>query len=179
MKRKIIISQLTMLLIIGFQSFAQEIKDNSTAKNEVKIDVFDFIVLNAFEISYERLNTNKSSYGMSLFMNSSEETGYQEKLAITPFYRFYFLNKEEYGAKGFFVEVFTKYAFGKHLEYEYNYDAETKYAHLNLGFSVGEKWVHSSGIALEYSIGIGRSLGSSKNSPDLTVRGGVSLGYRF
>lgn len=150
-------------------------------EHESKVDVFDFIVLNAFEVSYERLNSNKSSFGVSLFINASSDADYHESFAVTPFYRFYFLSKEDYGAKGYFFELFAKFAKGDYFEDNGNNTSDDleKYSSFNLGFSVGKKWVHSSGLAVEYSIGVGRNLAASEGVPEMTVRGGVSVGYRF
>ncbi len=169
---------LSLFFLCSFFGYSQSKPNQLEAKNEFKIDVFDFVVLNAFEISYERLDKDKS-FGFSVFVNSSEKNNFEEKFAITPFFRMYIFNKESFGAKGYFVEVFTKLVSGTSSE-EYGTDfIDHNYFNMNLGFSLGKKWVHKNGLGLEYSLGIGRSLGAVKYAPDLTVRGGVSVGYRF
>jgi hypothetical protein len=173
------VSIILLVSVFTFSVQAQSKLDSLSRQNELKIDILDFIALNAFEVSYERL-TKDRSFGVSLFINSSDETNYVEKFAITPFYRLYIFNKENYGAKGYFAEVFTKIVFGETNISEDYFEAEMKeYFATNIGFSLGKKWVHKSGLALEYSLGLGRNLFAEESAPDITVRGGVSCGYRF
>ena len=92
----------------------------------------------------------------------------------------YFFNKEDYGAKGLFVEVFSKFASGEDYDDVFNNgDEKVDYFDAALGLSIGKKWVNRRGFMLEISLGGGRNIGLDDNSPDFTFRGGVSLGYRF
>ena len=86
--------------------------------NELKLDLIDIIALPAFDITYERIKDPYSSFGASLFLNVSDNDSgninWTDKVSITPFYRFYFFNKRDYGGVGVFAEIFTKFSFGKH-----------------------------------------------------------------
>ena len=67
-------------------------------QNELKLDLIDILSLPAFDITYERIKDPYSSYGVSLFLNVSDNDSasrnWTDKLSLTPFYRFYFLIKK-------------------------------------------------------------------------------------
>ena len=66
-------------------------------QNEIKLDLIDILSLPAFDITYERIKDPYSSFGVSLFLNVSDNDSASrnltDKLSLTPFYRFYFFNK--------------------------------------------------------------------------------------
>ena len=82
-------------------------------QNELKLDIGDILGFPAFDINYERINDPYSSFGVSLFLNVSNNSSFQgnwnDKFTLSPFYRFYFFNKKDYGGSGFFAEIFTKF----------------------------------------------------------------------
>ena len=168
-------------------------------KNELKVDLIDILSLPAFDITYERIKDPYSSFGVSLFLNvgdnDSASRNWTDKFSLTPFYRFYFFNKKDYGGAGFFAEVFTKFSSGKHdIEY-YNYNpdpnspgigywetVEENFFDIAPGAAIGQKWVNKKGWTFEISGGVGRSLlNKDENSmrPELLFRGGFSIGKRF
>ncbi|NJN50098.1 MAG: hypothetical protein HC798_02325 [Polaribacter sp.] len=154
--------------------------DKQFFRNELKIDAFDLAIFTAIDIGYERVFKEKTSMGISMFINFNPEETYYEKFAITPFYRFYFFNNLEKGNNGYYFELFSKLASGKNIELiNYNNQPNADYFDINLGASVGKKWIHEGGFVLEISLGGGRNLGLDKNSPEFAFRGGVSVGYRF
>ena len=87
-------------------------------QNELKLDLIDILSLPAFDITYERIKDPYSSFGVSMFINAgdndSASRNWTDKFSLTPFYRFYFFNKRDYGGAGFFAEIFTKFSSGKH-----------------------------------------------------------------
>ncbi|MCD8404181.1 hypothetical protein LNI90_03695 [Tenacibaculum dicentrarchi] len=182
------------LLTVSFTAFAQmqEKKEKiAPAKNEFKIDAFDLAFMRAFDFSYERVDNQNMGYGVSLLLNFQDDDLYYEKFAVTPFFRMYFFNKQDYGARGFFAEVYTKFASGENPEDYYepvydnnNYSSTYKeYYHdffdVSFGMGLGWKWVNKNGFSVEASLGGGRYLGFDKHSPEFSGRGGVSFGYRF
>ncbi|WP_298419315.1 hypothetical protein [uncultured Kordia sp.] len=186
MKNNYFKSLLLFCLLVGFQSFvqAQENDDQfgvGDRQNEIRLDVFDAAFFSAIDLSYERVNDTAIGYGASLFVNfrDSNDGGYYENFAFTPFFRFYFFNKEDYGAKGLFLEVFSKFASGEDFEFFNNVEEEVDYFDAALGIAIGKKWVNKRGFMLEISAGGGRNIGLDDNSPEFTFRGGISLGYRF
>ena len=173
--------------------------------NELKLDLIDIIALPAFDITYERIKDPYSSFGASLFLNVSDNdsgnTNWTDKVSITPFYRFYFFNKRDYGGAGFFAEIFTKFSFGKHdveyynLRVDYGTDyirtEEENFFDIAPGASIGQKWINKKGWTFEISAGVGRFLLNkdeinsstgqeiSSGRPEALLRGGFSIGRRF
>ena len=96
--------------------------------NELKLDLLDILSVPAFDITYERIKDPYSSFGASLYLNAGDSDSatrnWNDKVSITPFYRFYFFNKKDYGGAGFFAEIFTKFSFGKHDVEYYNFNPD-------------------------------------------------------
>ena len=175
--------------------------------NELKLDLIDMIALPAFDITYERIKDPYSSFGASLFLNVSDNdsgnTNWTDKVSITPFYRFYFFNKRDYGGAGFFAEIFTKFSFGKHDVEYYNYNTdqinpgidyweivEEDFFDIAPGAGIGQKWLNKKGWTFEINLGVGRfllnkdetsTIGQEITSlrPQAALKGGFSIGKRF
>ncbi|WP_366185696.1 DUF3575 domain-containing protein [Flavobacterium ovatum] len=164
--------------------FGQEQKTTSLLKNEIKANAL-FLVIGATEFTYERILSNDSGVGISVFYAKQDDADLN--FSLSPYYRAYFGEKP---AAGFFVEGFSMLNSGKksvYVDYVYNNNTQTysstnrggeSFTDLALGFSVGAKWIHPRGFVFEFSGGIGRNLIDS-NSPEVVGRGGISLGYRF
>jgi len=169
---------LFITLVLGVLScslVAQENNpDNKARKHEVKLDGIKLIAGSIFETSYEYVKSNNSGFGVSLLVNFDKDNDYPEDFSITPFYRMYFFNREDYGAKGFFVEGFGKYVSGD----ESFSDQTEEYNDFSLGMSLGKKWVNSNGFVFELLVGVGRTLGGDTGH-DAYFRGGLFVGYRF
>ena len=173
--------------------------------HEIKLDVIDFLTQPALNIGYEKVNDSYSSYGADVFFNFNDNNAsstWSEKFSLNPFYRFYFLNKTDFGGEGYFAEVFIKFS---NLEYDrniYNYDLfpneplvtsdEIKAWDIAPGVGVGRKWVNKKGWTFEYMIGLGRYLFTGNENddvpdggsvshyrPEATFKGGISIGKRF
>ena len=151
-------------------------------QNELKLDLIDILSLPAFDITYERIKDPYSSFGVSLFLNvgdnDSASRNWTDKFSLTPFYRFYFFNKRDYGGAGFFAEVFTKFSSGKHyVEYQ---TVDENFFDIAPGAVIGQKWVNKKGWTFEISGGVGRFLlKKDEIRPELLLRGGFSIGKRF
>mgnify|MGYP001162279235 FL=1 len=181
---------------------------NALGTNELKLDLIDILSVPAFDITYEKIKDPYSSFGISLYLNAgnnnSSSGNWTDKLSLTPFYRFYFFNKRDYGGAGFFAEIFTKFSFGKHDVEYYNYNPdpnnpgidywetiEENFFDIAPGASIGQKWVNKMGWTFEISVGVGRFLlnkddndssnGQSVTSmrPGAALRGGFAIGKRF
>ena len=173
--------------------------------SEIKLDVIDFLTQPALNIGYEIINDSYSSYGAEVFLNFNDNNlsrSWSEKFSLNPFYRFYFLNKTDFGGEGYFAEVFIKFA---NIEYDRNtyfYDPmpnepystteEIKAWDIAPGVGVGRKWVNKKGWTFEYMLGFGRYLFASSGNddpdsdyevddyrPEATFKGGISIGKRF
>jgi hypothetical protein len=203
------------LLLLAFSNFliAQEVQKVEVVRtddqisnlfdelgtNEIKLDLIDIIAYPAFNITYEKIKNPYNSFGASLFINFSEEVNadWVDNFSLTPFYRFYFFNKKDYGGAGFFAEVFSKFSSGK-SEYTIYYEDQqsglprwesdtTSQFDIALGASIGQKWVNKIGWTFEINFGVGRFITNNQtddyngyyNRPEATVKGGLSIGKRF
>ena len=173
--------------------------------NEIKLDLIDIIAYPAFDITYERIKDPYSSFGASMYINLNEYQSSFDQFSLTPFYRFYFFNKKDYGGAGFFAEIFSKFSFMKYDVEYYKYNAdpnqpviidggfrkETDFG-IAPGAGIGQKWINKKGWTFEINFGVGRFLtNDSENEdvmpgisvissgPEMAIKGGFSIGKRF
>lgn len=186
--------KITLMLFVAFTtlSVAQESerKTLEDRKHEIKIGGIKLLAGPILEGTYEYIYSKDFTFGSSVLVNLNSGTDYQENFSLTPFARFYFQESKEYGANGFFVEGFAKYASGKNY---YSYDAysydemgnyysnnyDRKFNAASLGLSLGKKWINNSGFVFEILAGAGRTLGHNPAAPDVFFRGDLNIGYRF
>ena len=208
---------LILIYILFFNHvFSQDVQQVEVIKNdkqveelfdelgdsEIKLDVIDLLSQPALNIGYEKINDSYSSYGAEVFLNINDNNAsrsWSEKFSLNPFYRFYFLNKTDFGGEGYFAEVFIKFA---NIEYDRNTviinsfpsstTEEIKAWDIAPGVGVGRKWVNKKGWTFEYMLGFGRYLFASSGNddihdggsvsdhrPEATFKGGISIGKRF
>jgi hypothetical protein len=161
-------------------------------KNELKLNAFNLIAFAALDISYEKLISANSSYGVAIFYNFSDyendDITFPKKFSITPYYRWFF--SEYQYAQGFFIEGFgmlnTFQDFYNSYDYNNNYSKIETQTSFGLGISVGGKFVLKEGFTAEVLAGVGRNLIKGESQEDYNTfqneiigRFGVSLGYRF
>ena len=171
---------------------------SSLGQNELKIDFLDLLMFPALTVGYEKTNDSSSGFGATLFLNlgSNNDDGidWNDKFVITPYYRFYFTKSEDFGSKGFFAEVFSKFAFGKSSGkdtfWEGGFGEEypiNNYFDIAPGLAVGNKWINRKGFTFEILFGLGRNLlydeednnGHNGGRGTIVTRGGFSIGKRF
>jgi len=149
------------------------------AQQEIKLDFFDALVLKTIEVSYEKYIDETSSFGVSGFINFEKNTAdfkYNEKRAITPFFRHYFTSENNWN---FFGEGFFAFNFGeKEMKVLGGPSTYEDYTDGALGVAVGMKYVSEGGFTVDIYGGAGRNLFSS-NSPIVVPRVGVNVGWRF
>ena len=179
---------------------------NEIGNNELKVDLLDLIANTSIDVTYEKINDPYSSYGTSIYLNLSGDntsSNWSDLFSLTPYYRFYFFNKRDYGGAGFFAEIFSKFSSMKYdLEY-YNYNSnpdqpgtdywtydEEKEFTIALGASIGQKWINKKGWTFEINFGVGRYLTNNKIEsmpgrsvtslrPNAAIKGGFGIGKRF
>ncbi|MBT8287696.1 MAG: DUF3575 domain-containing protein [Bacteroidia bacterium] len=163
----------------AFSQNQSDSKNNNPDKvNEVRLDGLKLLAGPILEGTYEYIKNQNSGFGMSLLVNLNSDNDYPENFSITPFYRMYFFNKRDYGAKGFFVEGFGKLATGKDGNILESFGNDENYTDLSLGMSLGNKWVNTNGFVFEVLLGVSRTLGSNYGN-EAYLRGGLFVGYRF
>ena len=193
---------ITLFFIISLTSYSQDkiqqvevVKTDTQIEEfskqigtkEFKLDFLDLLVFPALSVGYEKINDSSTAFGTTLFINlGGEDSDWNDNLAITPYYRFYFLQSEDYGGYGVFAEVFTKFAFGDAEVYNdiSNTSVDENYFDMALGLAVGRKWINRKGFTLETLLGVGRNLffDEESDSSDRTAasaRLNISIGKRF
>ncbi len=151
--------------------------------HQVKVDLFDILVLKTLDVSYENQLNDEASLGLSLFVNfESKDTSfrYNEDFQITPYFRQFISHK---GAFDIFGELFGSLNFGEKKEKKNDAGAVIRasknYSDFAFGLGIGAKHVSKNGYLFELNAGIGRNLFNTKVSPEFIPRLGVSVGKQF
>lgn len=152
---------------------------SSQAQQEIKLDIFDALVLKTVEVSYEHYLNDETSIGLSALFNFEKRTAdfkYNEKRMITPYFRHYFSTDKQWN---FFGEAFFGINSGdKEVKALNQPSTFVQYTDGALGIAVGSKYISSGGLIVDVYAGLGRNL-FSKNSPIIVPRVGLNVGYRF
>ena len=195
MKKLIIIFVLIPLVSIAQEVQKVEVIKSDTqienlnkllGQNEIKIDFLDFVLFPALTVGYEKSRNSSTAFGATMFINFNGDIGndWNDKFTITPYYRFYFLESQDYGGYGVFAEIFGKLTFGEN-EYYDNISpnlVSDSYFDIAPGLAVGRKWINRKGFTFELMFGVGRNLlydEKDSNRSSGTVRAGISIGKIF
>jgi hypothetical protein len=100
--KKIILLSILVLSIFSVKAQNNETNDTDIKQNEIKINGL-FLILGAFEGTFERLLNEESGIGISVFLPIDEDVKDDINYYISPYYRMYFGKKY---ASGFYVEGF-------------------------------------------------------------------------
>lgn len=174
-----------LLLLLANYTYGQEepikveiVKDSSfefadpLGKHELRVNMLDLLVSPALHIYYERVVDASIGYGVSVFADLGDNEVSYQNFSVNPYYRFYFFNRKDYGARGLFVEAFSSLASVSFYEQEDEFQ-------ISLGMSVGRKWVNRNGFTFETFLGFGRYLIKPSETHEVHGRIGVSIGKRF
>ena len=169
-----------VLIFSMFCSYGQQTQDTDspTNFNEIKLNGL-YLVIGAFDITYERTINQESAYGLNVFLPFDDDIDIN--YYISPYYRFYFGKKY---AAGFFLEGFGM--LNSLVESRFNdsngdfFLVEENVTDFALGIGLGGKWLTNSGFIGELNFGIGRNLfNASDTDEDIVAKIGISFGYRF
>lgn len=180
--RNYVIVFVMLFAVMASQAQNDSIKSANLGKNEVKLNAI-FLLLGAFEASYERNLSESSSMGISTLIpfdrdNLDTDLNYY----VSPYYRIFFGKKY---AAGFFLEGFgmLNSLRNSYIIYgeDYFYYEEENTTDFALGFGLGGKWVTKGGFVFEVNGGFGRNLFNAHNDGGATFVGkfGFNVGYRF
>ena len=180
MKKSYLVLLVTVMFSISI--FSQENEENKSTTqnfNEIKTNGL-YLVLGAFDVTYERTINQESAFGLNVFLPFDDDINDDINYYISPYYRFYFGKKY---AAGFFVEGFgmlnstNDYRFSREFDTSIKEDNITDFA---LGIGLGGKWITESGFVGELNFGVGRNLfNSDRYDYEIIGKIGVTLGYRF
>ncbi|MEX0274834.1 MAG: hypothetical protein AB3N16_10690, partial [Flavobacteriaceae bacterium] len=121
----------TFFLLLSFLIFntvsSQTQTDPTNPKMEIKANAFNLIVFKSPEVNFEYLLNQESGIGASILVNLEETPVndyvegpyYNEKFALTPYYRRYFSSKY---AWGFFLEAFSMFNIQGDFDGDYYFD---------------------------------------------------------
>ena len=175
---------LLAIVLLSTATFSQEKKQNESKSenfNEVKINGL-YLVLGAFDITYERTISEESAFGLNVFLPFDDDINDDVNYYISPYYRFYFGKKY---AAGFFLEGFGMLNSIKEYSLSFNNNTNLVTVDENvtdfaLGIGLGGKWVTKRGVIGEINFGIGRNLFNNDNSnTEAVAKLGITIGYRF
>lgn len=181
MKKSYLVLLVTALFSMPmFSQGNEENKNTSENFNEVKINGL-YLVLGAFDVTYERTINEESAFGLNVFIPFDDDINNDVNYYISPYYRFYFGNKY---AAGFFVEGFGMLNSTNEYNFSNNgFDPVTEKENITdfaLGIGLGGKWITKSGFVGELNLGFGRNLfNSDRYDYEIIGKVGISLGYRF
>ncbi len=189
---KVRLTSFVMLVVFGV--YAQENNEDVTKvevvnqyeeveffeKNEIRLNALDLIVHPALSISYERLVNESNGYGISLFANFGDNNTSYQNIAFTPYYRFYFLNRKDFGASGIFVEAFSSFST---VDFDGDTNTDSGEFQFSMGVALGKKWVNRNGFTFELFAGVGRYFINRETDdsyhPEAHGRFGIAIGKRF
>ena len=136
--------------------------------NELRVNALSFLTVTDINIFYEKILNRSSSFGLSMFVNGGDELIEitDRKFALNPYYRFYFYNTKEYGARGFFVEGFSSFA-----------SLESESLQVSLGMTIGTKRINTKGFSFELFAGLSRYITGTDYEFHVPV--GIAIGKRF
>ncbi len=149
--------------------FAQEEEkqEEDLPVHEIRLDIFQLIVLPGIDVSYEHFIDEVSSWGISGFVNFNLDEDYRyESFEISPYYRLYFSQKKRHNT-GFFVQPFLSFTKGvydyntylyepSNSSYDVGYFTEKDFTGLSGGALIGYKWVNQKNYSFEIHGGVGR-----------------------
>ncbi len=187
-KQKIALFFLFAFLCLGY-GFAQkaQTKDSIQTKHEIRLDIYQLIVLPGIELSYEHFIDDVSSWGVSTFFNfdRSYSEGYRfESFEISPYYRLYFRAKKDDNS-GFFVQPFLSLTEGVYDLYNNTYDnyREADFFGVAGGALIGRKWINRKNYSFEIHAGVGRFFIFEENNAyqegTAYPRNNFAIGKRF
>lgn len=180
--KRILVAFVLLFAVMASQAQNDSIAKNNFGKNEIKVNAL-FLILGAFEGTYERNLSEQSSVGISFLIpfgynNVDTDLNYY----ISPYYRMFFGKKY---AAGFFLEGFgmlnsTNDAYIYYGD-SYAYTEVVKTTDFALGLGLGGKWFTKGGFVFEVNGGFGRNLFNASGANAVTFVGklGFNVGYRF
>ncbi|PIA78617.1 hypothetical protein BFR04_03525 [Gaetbulibacter sp. 4G1] len=175
---------LLVAILLSTSLFSQEETNDETISsenfNEFKLNGL-YLVLGAFDVTYERTINEESAFGLNVFLPFDDDVNDDVNYYISPYYRFYFGNKY---AAGFFVEGFGM--LNSINDYRLSSDGfdtilqEENITDFALGIGLGGKWITNSGFIGELNLGFGRNLfNNDRYDYEIIGKIGISVGYRF
>ena len=153
--------KIVLILVLFVSSFVN-------AQKEISIDLADALVMKTLELNYEHYLSDQYSVGLATLFNfKTSGFRYHEDFMLTPYFRYYFSNSQNWD---YFGEVNLGINSGERRNISYTDGA--------LGIAAGAKFISDGGFVLSALAGIGRNL-FDPNSYEIVPRIGFNVGYHF
>ena len=146
-----------ILFFVTHESWSQDESDPNNGKHEIKVNGL-YILLEAFEFSYDHILGEQSSVGVSIGFTFDDDLGYD--FMVVPNYKLFFNEKK---AAGFYIELNSAVV---------NDESEVDFG---MGIAIGGKFLNRNNFIGEIVLGGGRYFSSDGGYPRL----GISIGKRF
>ncbi len=156
-------------------------------KNEVKLNIFNTIIIGSLELGYEHFIDQNQSLGVEImffdrfsYYSTTEEGRSFDATSAVISYNYYFVSDMD--PSGFYLSPFLKYRGGTFTEIGEN--AQTVDTNMNsfmIGIGAGYKWVHNEKFAVGPYVKIARGFNNEvtdRFSP-VEFNAGFSIGFRF
>ena len=157
--------------------------------NEVKLNIFNTIVLGSVEIGYERFldDSRSQSIGVEFLFNDrfsyypqrgSSERDFKTNSYLVS-YNYYFV--EDDVPSSFYMSPFLKLRNGTYTELDNGIRREIDMNSFMIGLGGGYKWVFNDQLAMAPYVNIARGFSRevSERFTAVEVNAGFSIGYRF
>jgi hypothetical protein len=179
MKKLVVASTLVFFISLSVNAQDDD-KQIDVKRNEVKLNAL-YMVLGAFEGTYECILNEESGVGVSLFLPIDKDINDDIKYYISPYYRLYFGKKY---AAGFFLEGFGMLSSVERTQLEFDdfgslVNDSKNVTDFALGIGFGGKWITKSGFIGELNLGFGRNLFNNDFGDEFVGKVGITVGYRF
>ncbi|WP_114752195.1 DUF3575 domain-containing protein [Pleomorphovibrio marinus] len=178
------------VLLVGVMVMALTVKaqvQHQLPKNEVKLNIFNTILIGSLELGYEHFIDQNQSLGVevmffdrfSYYSTTAEGRSFDASSAVIS-YNYYFVSDMD--PSGFYLSPFLKYRGGTFEELdESGQRMETNMNSFMIGIGAGYKWVHNEKFAVGPYVNIARGFNNDVTDRFSAVEfnAGFSIGFRF
>ncbi|WP_025743625.1 hypothetical protein [Aquimarina pacifica] len=169
-------------IVISFYQGQGQNEGNNENKHEFRLDALEILATPSIDISYEYVINKFSGAGITTYLSLGDTDNVFPKYAFDPYFRQYFLNKQDFGARGLFVEGLVRFAGGENetdiVGIGSNSLGTDNWFDIGVGFVIGQKWTSQNGFVFEISLGGGRYFLDDNDNIGF-LKGGILIGYRL
>ncbi|EON76326.1 hypothetical protein ADIS_3454 [Lunatimonas lonarensis] len=177
---------LMWLVALGFSASTYAQSYAELPQNEVKLNIFNTILIGSLELGYESFIDRNQSISAEIhffdrfgYVSAGSSSVDFDATSFMVGYNYYFVSDAE--PSGLYVAPFLKYRAGSFTEVVNNQAVETNLNSFIIGFGGGYKWVHNDKFALGPYVNIARGFNNavSDRFSAIEFNAGFSIGFRF
>ena len=144
MKKRLLTALLGLFTIaLWAQEESDTPKSIDERVHELRLDALEGLIIPAIDVSYEYVISRFSGVGITanVAFESGDDEEFDQDWAISPFYRQYFFNKKDYGARGLYAEGLLQVAGGNDFDsFIIGNGSQESWTKFGIGFGLGQKW---------------------------------------